>query len=661
MISDIQQVIQLCQTIINLYLQVKANREQSNRLIERVRSVQTTLQDLPCKEKKISQQLVNNLSLLDKLLKRIHEFLNQYCQRGWFKRIFNVGSDADSFADYNKQLQDLISQLNLSVNVAIFCDQAKDRHAEQLDHQVIMKNQQAILELQQIAIYQPEQLEKHGSHIELLLQQGLYSIEGQLGKAVTELKTELARHDKRLLQAVGAIHADIGGLAQGLDALRLDEKAEFDALRLQMFSLRKHFYTALRQQPPAVEKPLIDPKWIIPLYDIKLEPSPFATGSFGHIYRGEYAHEPIAVKVLPHFEDADAKQFYHEVGIMSRLHSNYIARFYGAYVVDGQAAVVMAYYENGSLYDYLQRKGQQLDWPTKQKLMLDICYGLAYMHQQKVIHRDLKSANVLIDERGLAKITDFGLASALKMSVGTIATRSQALDWMPPEYWWQEKLTTASDVYSLGVILLEIVTGKPPMLINQSGLTREQNSMRSSILPTETAPEFKSLVTDCLNYEASNRPNIESIITRLKAIVLRPASPSGEEYYKQGVAHQEQKVFTEALICYENARRKNYFKAHTGVGFLALQGLGCVQDKEKALFLFKQGAEVGHTRAMINLANMYGYGDGVIQDYKLAYEWAKRAWDTGDDNGKPLYEKFKTRYEAFKTSGPKYAGVTYKP
>ena len=62
MISDIQQVIQLCQTIINLYLQVKANREQSNRLIERVRSVQTTLQDLPCKEKKISQQLVNNLS-----------------------------------------------------------------------------------------------------------------------------------------------------------------------------------------------------------------------------------------------------------------------------------------------------------------------------------------------------------------------------------------------------------------------------------------------------------------------------------------------------------------------------------------------------------------------------------------------------------------------
>jgi|GEM_PF-5027169 hypothetical protein len=662
MISDVQQVIQLCQTIINLYQQVKANREQSNRLIERVRSVQTTLQDLSCKEKKISQQLINNLSLLDKLLKRIHEFLNKYCQKtSWFKRIFNVGSDADSFADHNKQLQDLISQLNLSVNVAIFCDQAKDRQAEQLDRQVIMKNQQAILELQQIAIYQPEQLEKHGSHIESLLQQGLYSIEGQLGKAVTELKAELVRHDKRLLQAVGAIHADVGGLAQGLDALRLDEKAEFDALRLQMASLRKHFYTALRQQPQAVEKPLIDPKWIIPLYDIKLEPSPFATGSFGHVYRGEYAHEPIAVKVLPHFEDADAKQFYHEVGVMSRLHSNYIARFYGASVTDGQAAVVMAYYENGSLYDYLQQKGQQLDWPNKQKLMLELCYGLAYLHQQNVIHRDLKSANVLIDENGLSKITDFGLASAVKMSVGTIATRSQALDWMPPEYWRQEKLTTASDVYSLGVILLEIVTGRPPMRITQSGLTREQNNMRSSILPTNIAPEFKALVTDCLNYESSNRPNIEIIITRLKAIVLRPVSPSAEEYYKQGVAHQEQKVFTEALVCYENARRKNYFKAHTGVGFLALQGLGCVQDKEKALLLFKQGAESGHTRAMINLANMYGYGDGVTQDYKLAYEWAKRAWDTGDDNGKPLYEKFKTRYEAFKTSGPKYAGVTCKP
>lgn len=658
--APLNAVISLCLIIKELRDQIKANKEQSICLIERVSLLQATLVELKDNPQKISQQLLDNLRLLDNLLKNICEFLKQYCTRNWFKKIFNAGSDSNSFNDYTRQLQDLITQLNLGINVALFHNQAQDRIAAEKDRQIIVENQKTILELQQIELYYPEQLDKQGSAIKLLLNQGLYSVGEQLNNTVSELKAELAKNDKRLLQAIGAINVGVEGLAQGLEVLRVDEKAGFDALSLQLASMRKKLDEALRQS--SSEKRLIDPEWFIPLYEIKLEAEPFAKGNFGHIYKGEFNHEQVAVKILSKFESPDEKQFYHEVKIMSRLHSRYIARFYGASITKQQAIIVMTYYENHSLLDYIRSpKGQQLGWLEKQKLMLDICYGLAYLHKQGIIHRDLKSANILIDKNGNAKITDFGLANAVKFSVTSIGGKSLELDWMPPEYWQQTKLIAASDIYSLGVILLEIVTGKPPMRVNQSGLTREQNNMRSSILSTEIAAEFKSLVTDCLSYEASNRPNIEIIIARLNAIVLRPASPGGEEYYKQGVTHQEQKVFTEALVCYENARRKNYFKAHTGVGFLALQGLGCVQDKEKALFLFKQGAEAGHTRAMINLANMYGYGDGVDQDYKLAYEWAKRAWDIGDDNGKPLYEKFKTRYEAFKTSGPKYAGVTYKP
>ena len=674
--APLKAVLDICEKIIELRDQIKANKEQSICLIERVNLLHKTLTELKrtelkrtelkSKPNKINQQLLDNLYLLDNLLNSIREFLNQYCQRNWFSKIIHAGSDSSSFEDYTKQLQDLISQLNLGIDVAMFCNQDLDRVAAQADRQIILKNQKTILELQHIALYYPEQLEKQGSTIKSLLQQGLYSIEGHLGNAVTELKAELARHDKRLLQAIGAIYADVGSLGQELEALRLNEKAEFDVLRLQIASMRQHFDVALQQQT----KPLIDPKWIIPLYEIKLELEPFAKGSFGHIYKGEHNHEQVAVKVLPKFENMYLKQFYHEVEIMYELHSEFIVRLYGSSITHQHAIIVMPYYHNGNLYNYLQENYYKLNWAAKHKLMLEVCYGLSYLHKKGIIHRDLKSANVLIDKQGSAKIADFGLAVSLKTKIDGVAEKSQAIDWMPPEYWQSEELTFASDVYSLGVILLEIVTGKPPMTINRNGLTKEENSRRTIDLPASISSNFKNLLIDCLSYETNSRPNIENIITRLNSVVLQvelpvctsqylitkgvsesllvgsiPGSRDGSNDFDQGQRFYQDRKYVEALTYYKMAKEKGFFKAYAAIGCLGLSGKidSCSMKPKEALYLFKEGAERKDPRAMFNYARMHvGDKEGIPANHHIALQWAERARDAGDSNGQKLYEYLKS-------------------
>ena len=692
-ISTVQNIFSLCQWIYQTSQTIKANREQANRLCQRLELVGTALKPLQNQRSALSQ-LTKNLEALEQLLTEIRDFMMTYQDKAkWFKRVFKSGANAEAFEDFRRRLHEMISQMNLSVSVEAFTYQQADKAAEQLDREVIESNRETILELNQLARHHFDALMQKGSDVEAMLSGGLYGLKSDIGKVrqdikegqanlqqaisyehkelrrvVSALKQTLAKSDKRLLQAVQQVHGKVGGIEDGIAALHVDQRQHFDMLQLQMLSMRRQFQAGL-SPASAPKKPKIDSRLIIPLYEVDIEAEPFAQGSFGEVYRGAYGEETIAIKLFPNIAPENEDQFYRGIDIMSRLRSRYVTSLYGASVTEGHAALMMAYMAGGGLDQYLQ-KNPNLSWEQKHQMMIEVTSGLSYLHQQGVIHRNLKSTKVLVDEHGSLQLSDFGLATAQKMSVQTIQNRSLAFSWMAPEYFSAEnKLTKTSDVYSLGVVLLEIATQQAPMVVGEQGLTQTQNQARCAQMPEGLADEVKALIRACLSYEASARPAADSVVKTLKQIDItpRPPSPSGEAYYQQGVTFQQQKKYDEANKCFEQSAKKQFVKAYTNLGLFAAEGVGgCNKNPLRACQLWEQAAQGGHARAMINLANLFGYdqknkkGEVVIkQDYKKAYGWAEQAKTCAGDKkqkqmAEGLYQKFKSRYEALASTAPNF-------
>ena len=191
-------------------------------------------------------------------------------------------------------------------------------------------------------------------------------------------------------------------------------------------------------------------------------------GGFGVVYKGVYNDKPVAIKQLNAGLSKDALQeLKREAEIMFQLSftSDHIVKVIRI-CLESPYALVMELMPKGSLYDLL-RNGQELPWPVRFQIALDAAWGLKDLHAHKILHRDLKSPNILLGYGLRAKLADFGLAKVKHEinSQSLVATKGQAgtLLWMAPELFDDEPLmTTASDVYSFGMVLWELVTRMLP-------------------------------------------------------------------------------------------------------------------------------------------------------------------------------------------------------
>jgi serine/threonine protein kinase len=160
------------------------------------------------------------------------------------------------------------------------------------------------------------------------------------------------------------------------------------------------------------------------------------------------------------FSEDDKAHFIREVQIMSQCRDKHITQFYGASLEPGRACLLMEHMERGSLYQVLEKP---VPLPLQKQMALEIARGLQYLHTRGILHRDLKSANVLVNADNHAKLSDFGLSKTRATSVKTAKQKSEAIQWLPPECFTRGGVYTAqSDIYSYGVILWELVTGKRP-------------------------------------------------------------------------------------------------------------------------------------------------------------------------------------------------------
>ncbi|XP_041991072.1 probable receptor-like protein kinase At1g80640 [Salvia splendens] len=265
-------------------------------------------------------------------------------------------------------------------------------------------------------------------------------------------------------------------------------------------------------------------------------------GGFGCVYQGHLqpANISIAVKKL---SNADAiTQFQTEVELLSKIEHPNIITLLG-YCIHGETRLlVYQLMHNGSLETQLHgpSKGSALTWHLRLKIALDVARGLEYLHKHcrpRIIHRDLKSSNILLDSNFNAKLSDFGLAILDGSQKKSQLKLSGTLGYVAPEYLLDGKLTDKSDVYGFGVVLLELLLGRKPMekpapphtqstvswampqLTDRTKLPNIVDPVIANSMDMKHLYQVAAVALLCIQPEPSYRPLIADILLSLVPLV----------------------------------------------------------------------------------------------------------------------------------------------
>ncbi|XP_050233856.1 proline-rich receptor-like protein kinase PERK15 isoform X2 [Mercurialis annua] len=192
-------------------------------------------------------------------------------------------------------------------------------------------------------------------------------------------------------------------------------------------------------------------------------------GGFGYVHKGILGDgKLVAIKQLKAGSGQGEREFQAEIEIISRVHHRHLVSLLGYCITGAQRMLVYEFVPNDTLEFHLHGKGRPtMNWSTRMRIAIGSAKGIAYLHEEcqpKIIHRDIKAANILIDDSFEAKVSDFGLAKHSLDTDTHVSTRVMGtFGYMAPEYASSGKLTEKSDVFSFGVVLLEVVTGRRPV------------------------------------------------------------------------------------------------------------------------------------------------------------------------------------------------------
>ncbi|XP_058072819.1 cysteine-rich receptor-like protein kinase 10 [Magnolia sinica] len=200
-------------------------------------------------------------------------------------------------------------------------------------------------------------------------------------------------------------------------------------------------------------------------------------GGFGPVYKGKLSDgQDIAVKRLSRRSSQGLEELKNEVGLVAKLQHRNLVRLFGCCLEGEEMMLVYEYLPNTSLDTFLfdPIKHVQLDWETRYKIITGIARGLLYLHEDsrlRIIHRDMKASNILLDSEMNAKISDFGLAKLFggDETQGSTSQIAGTCGYMAPEYITHGQFSTKSDVFSFGVLVLEIVAGRRNAGFPESG------------------------------------------------------------------------------------------------------------------------------------------------------------------------------------------------
>ena len=285
------------------------------------------------------------------------------------------------------------------------------------------------------------------------------------------------------------------------------------------------------------ESGAIRPTWQFDLSEITLGHR-IGAGAFGEVYEASWRRSRIAVKQLlcQRLTETARREFMQEMQLMSNLRHPHIVRFLGACLEPLQMSILFELCAS-SVYTVLHVQRQQLQLEYALSLIRQIALGIFYLHQCKdpVLHLDLKSANVLLDEHGVAKVADFGL-SHIKKETAVITARMGSPQWTAPEILRGQPHDESADTYSFGVLLFEIMAARLPY----EGVDTFQVVMGviTKMLPRPELPAecafpqlLQELMRACWREEPAERPRFNAILDKadeaLEYLALRPQLGGG--------------------------------------------------------------------------------------------------------------------------------------
>ncbi|CAI9098085.1 OLC1v1034666C1 [Oldenlandia corymbosa var. corymbosa] len=192
------------------------------------------------------------------------------------------------------------------------------------------------------------------------------------------------------------------------------------------------------------------------------------SGGFGVVYYGKLPEgKEIAVKVLTNNSFQGKREFSNEVALLSRIHHRNLVQFLGYCQEDGKSILVYEFMHNGTLKEHLYgpiTHERRISWIRRLEIAEDAARGIEYLHTgcvPSIIHRDLKTSNILLDKNMRAKVSDFGLSKLAVDGASHVSSIVRGtVGYLDPEYYISQQLTEKSDVYSFGVILLELISGQ---------------------------------------------------------------------------------------------------------------------------------------------------------------------------------------------------------
>ncbi|XP_076948628.1 putative LRR receptor-like serine/threonine-protein kinase At1g07650 [Bidens hawaiensis] len=271
------------------------------------------------------------------------------------------------------------------------------------------------------------------------------------------------------------------------------------------------------------------------------ESNKLGEGGFGSVYKGTLLDGTIiAVKKLSSKSKQGNREFVTEIGMIAGIQHPNVVRLHGCCAEHNHLLLVYEYMENNSLahalFDHDEAK-IKIDWPTRQRICVGIARGLAFIHEEtalNMVHRDIKAANILLDTDLTPKISDFGLAKLNEKEKTHISTRiAGTMGYMAPEYALWGHLTFKADVYSFGVLALEIVAGKNNMkyrpredyvsLVDMAIVLKEKGRLRDLVDPRlgsdfnkiEAVTMMKVAIL-CTSQSPALRPTMSEVVSMLE-------------------------------------------------------------------------------------------------------------------------------------------------
>ncbi|KAJ4774922.1 ACT-like protein tyrosine kinase family protein [Rhynchospora pubera] len=254
-----------------------------------------------------------------------------------------------------------------------------------------------------------------------------------------------------------------------------------------------------------------------------------ASGSYGDLYRGTYCSQDVAIKILkPERINMDMqREFAQEVYIMRKVRHKNVVQFIGACTKPPSLCIVTEFMAGGSVYDYLHKQKGVFKPPALLRVAIDVSKGMNYLHQNNIIHRDLKTANLLMDENEVVKVADFGVAR-VKAQSGVMTAETGTYRWMAPEVIEHKPYDHKADVFSFGVMLWELLTGKIPyeyLTPLQAAVGVVQKGLRPTI-PKNANPKLAELIEKCWQQDSTKRPDFAEILEILQHLSKEVAEES---------------------------------------------------------------------------------------------------------------------------------------